>query len=88
METDAALFLLAKMLIAVAKIAAPVLLATLVVGFVISLIQVVTQIQEMTLTYVPKLIVAGLVFALFGHWMLDTAKEFTLLAFEFAAAIR
>lgn len=53
-----------------AKVGGPILMVALVVGVVISLIQTVTQIQEMTLTFVPKLIGAGLVVLLSGRWML------------------
>ena len=53
-----------------AKIAGPILLSALVLGVVISLIQTVTQIQEMTLTFVPKLVGAGLVVLASGRWML------------------
>ena len=53
-----------------AKIAGPILMTALVIGVVISLVQTVTQIQEMTLTFVPKLIGSGLVVLLGGKWML------------------
>ncbi len=52
-----------------AKLAGPVLLVCLVVGTVVSLLQTVTQIQEMTLTFVPKLVGAALVIVLAGPWM-------------------
>ena len=52
------------------KIAGPILMTALIIGVVISLIQTVTQIQEMTLTFVPKLIGSGLVLLLGGNWML------------------
>lgn len=53
------------------KLAGPVLLVCLVIGVVVALIQTVTQIQEMTLTFVPKMIGAGLVLVLGGHWMIS-----------------
>ncbi len=52
-----------------AKLAGPVLLVCLAVGTVVSLLQTVTQIQEMTLTFVPKLVGAALVVVLAGPWM-------------------
>jgi flagellar biosynthetic protein FliQ len=52
------------------KLAGPVLLMTLVVGVAVSLLQTITQIQEQTLTFVPKLIGVGLVLLLGGSWML------------------
>jgi flagellar biosynthetic protein FliQ len=52
------------------KIAGPILMTALIIGVVISLVQTVTQIQEMTLTFVPKLIGSGLVLLIGGKWML------------------
>jgi flagellar biosynthesis protein FliQ len=52
------------------KLAGPVLMMTLVVGVAVSLVQTITQIQEQTLTFVPKLIGAGLVLLVGGNWML------------------
>ncbi|MDG2114766.1 MAG: flagellar biosynthetic protein FliQ [Actinomycetota bacterium] len=57
-----------------AKLAGPILLASLGIGVVVSLIQAVTSIQEMTLTFVPKLIGSALIVLLAGNWML---AEFT-----------
>lgn len=55
-----------------AKVAAPIILSAMAVGLLISLFQSVTQIQEMTLTFVPKVVVVGAVMMLAGHWMLGT----------------
>lgn len=52
------------------KLAGPVLVMTLVVGVAVSLLQTITQIQEQTLTFVPKLIGVALVLLLGGNWML------------------
>ena len=52
------------------EVGAPMLLASLVVGLVISLFQSVTQIQEVTLTFVPKLAAIAVVLLVAGHWML------------------
>jgi flagellar biosynthetic protein FliQ len=59
------------------KLAAPILLPALVIGFVISLIQSMTQIQEVTLTFVPKLAAVALVILVAGHWMLAEMMAFT-----------
>ena len=53
-----------------AKLAAPILLAALVVGLAVSLFQSVTQLQEVTLTFVPKLVAISLVLLFLGNWML------------------
>ncbi|HID66498.1 MAG TPA: flagellar biosynthesis protein FliQ [Aquificaceae bacterium] len=60
-------------------LAMPVLLATFFVGLAVSIFQAATQIQEMTLAYIPKVLTAFLVIFLLGGWMLtklvDFAKE-------------
>jgi flagellar biosynthetic protein FliQ len=87
MDADTAMRLLAEALLAAVKVSGPFLIATLVVGLVISILQVVTQIQEMTLTFVPKLIAVGLVCLVLGSWMLAVMVEFAQRMFEFAAAM-
>jgi flagellar biosynthetic protein FliQ len=57
-------------------VSAPILGITLVVGSLISIVQVVTQVQENALTFVPKLIAAGLALAVFGSWMLRQIVQF------------
>ena len=56
----------------------PVLGITMLVGLVVSVMQVVTQIQEMSLSFVPKLLAAGLAIVAFGPWMLRTLCRFTV----------
>jgi len=63
-------------LIMMLMVSAPVLGVILVVGLLISLFQAVTQINEATLAFVPKLIAAMAVFALAGPWMLTTLVEY------------
>lgn len=58
-------------------LAAPALLVSLVIGSVISLIQAATQINEVTLTFIPKLIGIVLVLAFLGSWMLQQMLLFT-----------
>jgi flagellar biosynthesis protein FliQ len=87
MDSDLALRLLADTLIAAAKMSAPLLLATLVVGLLVSIVQVVTQIQEMTLTFVPKLVVVIVVCLSLGNWMLSVAIELSQRMFETAARL-
>lgn len=57
-------------------ISLPVLLTVLVVGLVVSIFQAVTQINENTLSFVPKLVAAVLVFLIAGPWMLSTVVDF------------
>ena len=70
MSEQVALHLASGAMLTTVKIAAPILLSAMLVGLLISIFQSVTMIQEMTLTFVPKLVVVGLVLALAGHWML------------------
>ena len=60
-----------------ALISAPLLLSALVVGLVIGMFQAATQIQEMTLSFIPKLLVMGIALAVTGPWMLRTLVSFT-----------
>lgn len=59
-----------------AKVAGPFLLVVLGVGVVIGVLQSVTQLQEQTLTFVPKLIGAAIVIAVSGNWMLQSMVNF------------
>lgn len=65
-----------------AMVAAPMLLSTLVVGLLVSIFQAVTQINEATLTFIPKMIVVALVFVLAGPWMMDVMSNYTIHLFE------
>ena len=59
------------------KLSAPILLTALVIGFAISLFQSMTQIQEFTLSFVPKLVGVGAALLFSGNWMLHTLISFT-----------
>lgn len=87
MDSDFAVRLMTDMLLAAVKMSAPILLATLAVGLVISIIQVVTQVQEMTLTFVPKLATVVIVCLALGGWMLAVAVELAKQMFETAGAL-
>jgi len=63
-------------------ISAPVLLLSLVVGLAISIIQAATSIQEITLTFVPKMIVIAIVLVLTMPWMIDVMTSFTINLFQ------
>ncbi|NIC41938.1 flagellar biosynthesis protein FliQ [Aquabacterium sp. A08] len=83
MEAQAVLTIGQNALFLLLMVAAPVLGTVLVVGLVISLFQALTQINEATLSFVPKLVAAVAVFALAGPWMLSTLVDFirrTLMA--------
>lgn len=65
----------------------PVLAVTLFMGLAVSVFQAVTQIQEITLTFVPKLLAVALVIAFMGNWMLTSLVAFTQLCFQQVAGI-
>ena len=69
------------MLVAV-QLAAPTLLTALLVGFGISLLQSATQIQEFTLSFVPKAIAVGIALLLSGRWMMHSMVTFTQQLFS------
>lgn len=69
------------------KIGAPILIVVLVLGLFISIIQATTQIQEQTLTFVPKLIATAIVGLLLGNWMLDMLISYTHRIFDIISRI-
>jgi flagellar biosynthetic protein FliQ len=64
------------------KLAAPILVTALVVGFAVSLFQSVTQIQEATLSFVPKAVGIGAALLLSGNWMLHEMVSYTTKLFD------
>lgn len=77
MNSMEVLELIQEALFLLLKISAPVMLVALVVGLAIALFQALTQIQEMTLTFVPKIIAIFLTLMLFLPFMLDSLITFT-----------
>ena len=65
-------------LVVIALISAPLLLSALAVGLLVGMVQAATQIQEMTLTFIPKLIVLALALLIAGSWMLGILTDFTI----------
>jgi flagellar biosynthesis protein FliQ len=76
MEAQAVLTFGQNALFILLMVSAPILGVVLLVGLVVSLFQALTQINEATLSFVPKLVAAVTVFAIAGPWMLTTAVEF------------
>lgn len=69
-------------LIIAAKLCAPLLVTSLVVGFLIGLLQSITQVQEMSLSFVPKLVAVGIALLVCGHWMITEIISFTHAMFD------
>jgi flagellar biosynthetic protein FliQ len=76
MDAQAVLTLAQNALFLLLMVSSPVLAVVLVVGLVVSLFQAITQIHEATLSFVPKLIAAIVVFTIAGPWMLTTMVDF------------
>ena len=82
MNSDVALRLFGELLWTALLIGAPILGMTLLVGLAISVLQVVTQVQEMSLSFIPKIIAAVIAVVLFGPWMLQKMLNYTTALFE------
>lgn len=82
MGADRALFLLNELVWNALIIGAPIMATTLIVGLVISVVQVATQIQEITLSYVPKLLATAVVLLLLGGWMLGRLTQFATTLYQ------
>ena len=81
--TDSTVIQLALQTMLVAlKLSAPILATSLVIGFTISLFQSMTQIQEFTLSFVPKVVGVGIALLVCGNWMLHTMMDFTIGLFD------
>ena len=66
----------------VALLAGPLLVSSLIVGLIIAMFQAATQINEMTLTFIPKLITVGAVLMIAGPWLLQNMMSFTIRLFQ------
>ena len=76
MTTQQVIDIVTRALVVTAKIAGPFLVVVLGIGVIVGLLQSVTQLQEQTLTFVPKLIGSAVVIAVSGNWMLATMVSF------------
>mgnify|MGYP001367731684 CR=1 FL=1 len=85
MTTGDLIGILQRTLYTMLVVAGPIVLATMAVGLVISIVQAATQVNEATLTFVPKLIVVAAIFMLAGPGMLQQLVDFT--RFIFATAV-
>ncbi len=64
------------------KLAAPVLIASIVIGLLVAIFQAATQIHEQTLTFVPKVLVIALMLLVLGSWMIRIITEFFDMIFD------
>jgi flagellar biosynthesis protein FliQ len=83
MNTDVALYWVQEALQTAILVCAPLLGIALVVGLVVSLLQAITSVQEMTLSYIPKMLAVALVLLFLSPWMLQTLSDFTAQVLTF-----
>jgi flagellar biosynthetic protein FliQ len=77
MDSSFVLYLSRHTLETILLLAAPILLTCIIVGIVVTLLQAVTSIRDMTLTIVPKLLAVGVIILISGGWILDIVLKFT-----------
>jgi flagellar biosynthetic protein FliQ len=87
MTTELIIRIMREGLLLVLLISAGPMLSGMIVGLVVSILQATTQIQEQTLTFVPKIVVVFLTVAILGPWMLVQLIRFTRVLFESIAMI-
>ena len=88
MTTDFIVYICRETLTTAIYILVPILGTTLIVGVFIGIVQAVTQIQEMTLAFVPKILLVGFIIFLFLPFFLDLLMGFTLEIFDQIANIK
>ena len=81
MDISEAVYMGQRALITVGLVSGPVLISALVVGVIVSLFQAVTQLQEMTVVFVPKILAVFLVIALLGSWMMEQLVSYGTFCF-------
>jgi len=82
MTQDYIIYIAKEAVYTVLIIAGPLLAGSIFVGLIVSIFQATTQIQEQTLTFVPKLIVILAIIVITGPWMLNVLMDFTINLFE------
>jgi flagellar biosynthetic protein FliQ len=81
MNGDVAIHLAMNAMLLAFELSLPFLAASLIIGLVVSILQAATQIQEITLTFVPKMVATGVVLVIAGPWMLDRVTSYTTQLF-------
>ena len=82
MNAEAAVALIQRALVIALMLSAPLLIFGLVTGLLVSILQAVTQVQEMTLTFIPKMLAIAAALFIFGQWMLLVIIGFTREVFN------
>jgi flagellar biosynthetic protein FliQ len=82
MDQDAVITIAQNALLTVIYVSAPLLLVSLIVGLAVSVFQATTQIQEATLSFIPKVLSVILTIAVLGSWMLSMLTDYTQNLYE------
>ncbi len=83
MTSSEALTILRSAVMTATLVCAPVLIISMVIGLIISVLQAATQINEQTLTFVPKLIAIALILLIMGSWMIELMSGLTYQVFQY-----
>lgn len=87
MTTEAAIDLLRKTFVTAGIVSGPMILAALIVGLLVGLLQAATQVNEASISFVTKLIAVTVTFALFGAWSLEQLVAFSSASFTSMADV-
>jgi flagellar biosynthetic protein FliQ len=87
MNQEFIIYIGTRMLWTITKVAGPILIGSLIIGLIVAIFQSATQIQEMTLTFIPKIIVAAIILLILGSWMGSQIISFTIELFNSIPAI-
>lgn len=82
MDLAQSLDIMQSAIVLTAKLSAPMLILSMMVGLIISIFQAATQIHEQTITFVPKLLLIALILLFCGSWMMESLMDFTLQIFD------
>ena len=82
MTNGEVLDLMYEVFVLAVQLGGPILVISMLVGVLISIIQAATQIHEQTITFVPKLLVSGIILVFTGGNMLETLQDFTVRIFQ------
>ena len=77
MDQQDAVNLISRMLVVTTELLAPILVVAIVLGVIVSIVQAATQVQEMTLTFAPKLAGVAIVLVVLGQWMIGQLVKYT-----------
>lgn len=87
MTEELVMKLITEALMEILKMTLPILLAGLIIGLAVGIFQATTQIQEATLSFIPKILSVFAVIFLLGHWMMTSLMEYTRELFRLIATL-